>query len=636
MARYQTIILSAFSIILVLIVATPASQGYSPSWFASDINQGPYVDRLSFKIIPNQDQRILALQSGTIDMDFSFFDPTYMETLEADPNIGLYEALRNGYGHITINCREYPLNISGFRRAFAYAYNKSDIDKGWCVSPYYRLLDSVVPYVNDWCIEDQFEWHYYDDRADIGNQILDDLHFEIDPISGYRLAPNGEPFDIVVEYGVACGTPGPVIEAVDALHELHVNAIYRGTDFNNYIGRLDNHEDYDMVFYAVNFYNNDIDWLAYEYWSAYADVPYQNPTNFVNETYDSWRDQLLHGTSYEEVYEAAAEMQRILQYNVPRLVVYENSYFQGYRTDKYLGYTEDSYQYITGPWTMRNIHKLDGTFGGTVNIAFGEEPDSFNFFVTDSAYSKSILCELWPALYKRSPDASPWSDLAKAMLTETHSDNPAVPEGHTRFTIDIVHNATWSDGVRLTAEDVAFTFTYIMESAMYGNPAADQLVSLLSVYAPSTFRVVFEFGTESYWHFEKFAFEYIIPEHIFNNENGIGYEGWNIWNPVFDEDEPNVNCGPFIFTDFEAGKFYEITWNPLFHYAPYRTTPTTTTSTTTSFPFPTITTSTPTNTTNTATNQSLNISSIISYALISGSIIVIVFCIVLILRNRSR
>ena len=170
------------------------------------------------------------------------------------------------------------------------------------------MQDSLVPYSNGWCIEDQFEWHYYDARADIGNQILDGLHFEISPTSGYRLAPNGEPFDIVVEYGASCGAPGSVIEAVDALHELHINASRRGTDFNNFIERLDNHGDYDMIFYSNNFYDNDITWLAYDYWSAYANVTGENPTNFANATYDSWRDQLLHGASYDEIYQAAAEM----------------------------------------------------------------------------------------------------------------------------------------------------------------------------------------------------------------------------------------------------------------------------------------------------------------------------------------
>ena len=441
--------------------------------------------------------------------------------------------------------------------------------------------DSMVPQPNRWSAEDQFDYHYYSAQSDIGNQILDDLGFTIDGVTGYRNAPDGTPFEIVIEHG----SPGPYgisvpDIAVEALHSLHIDAHRQPADFNEYISRIDRHGDYDMVFYAVNFYDNDIDWLAYEYWSGYADTPYQNPTNFRNATYDSWRDQLLYGPTYEEVFEAGAEMQKILHYNVPRLVVYENIYLQAYRNDQFTGHVEDLGNHISGPWTMRNIHKLDGAFGGSVPVAIGQEPDSFNIYVTKWAYARAIVSELWPSLYKYNPDQNPWPDLAESIITETHSDNPAVPDGHTRFTIDIIRNATWSDGEPVTAEDVAFTYVYQIESDAYGNPAGTDLGDLVAAYAPTPYRVVLEFGTESYWHLSDFAFDYIIPYHIFNNSGGIGYAGWNTWNPVFDPAEPHVTCGPYIFSDCEAGEYYTIERNPLFHYAPnYDNTATNTTTT---------------------------------------------------------
>jgi len=78
----------------------------------SDLNVGPYVDKIVYKVIEHPDQRILALQTGEIEMDTSFIHPLYLQTLEEDPDIDIYSALMNGYGQITINCRDYPLNIS--------------------------------------------------------------------------------------------------------------------------------------------------------------------------------------------------------------------------------------------------------------------------------------------------------------------------------------------------------------------------------------------------------------------------------------------------------------------------------------------------------------------------------------------
>jgi ABC-type transport system substrate-binding protein len=550
----------------------------------SDLNVGPYVDTIVYKVIANQDQRILALQAGEIEMDNSFFDPVHLPTLAADPDIDINSALRNGYGHITINCRDAPLNESVLRRAFAYAFDKTAVTSE-IMDGFSQEHDSLVPFPNGWCVEDDFTYHFYTDQTAIGNALLDATgDFGVNLATGFR-EYKGTPFDIEIEYASSSAeiAGGTAQIGVDALRRLHINAQTRAADFNEYISRLDSHGDYDMVFYALNFYSNDVDWLAYEYWSEYADTEYQNPTNFVNSTYDGWRDQLLYGTTYEDVYAASAAMQEILQYNVLRLVVYENTYMQGYRNDQFTGHVADLGRYITGPWTMRKIQKLDGTFGGTVPIAISEEPDSFNIYVTNSAYSAAILSELWPQLYNFGPDLNPWPDLAESMLTETHSDNSEVPAGHTRFTVDIIQNATWSDGEPVTAEDVAFSLTYAFESAPYGNPAGTDIGDLAAAYAPTPFRAVIEFNTESYWHFSNFAYDTIVPEHIFNDDSGIGYQGWNTWNPVFDPAEPNVNCGPFVFSDYEAGEFYELTQNPLFHYAPERpdVTTTTTTSTTT-------------------------------------------------------
>jgi peptide/nickel transport system substrate-binding protein len=210
------------------------------------------------------------------------------------------------------------------------------------------------------------------------------------------------------------------------------------------------------------------------------------------------------------------------------------------------------------------------------------------------------------------------------MLIETHSDNPAVPDGHTRFTIDIIQNATWSDGDPLTAEDVAFSFTYAMESITYGNPASTDIGDLVAAYATTTSRVIVEFATETYWHFSNFAYDTIIPEHIFNDDTGIGYAGWNTWNPVFDPAEPNVNCGPFVFSDYEAGEFYKLEANPIFHYSslPITNTAETTNSTTTMDASQT-------------SGQELSWSDVTIYAIGTSSGMVILFCIAIIIRERQ-
>jgi hypothetical protein len=91
---------------------------------------------------------------------------------------------------------------------------------------------------------------------------------------------------------------------------------------------------------------------------------------------------------------------------------------------------------------------------------------------------------------------------------------------------------------------------------------------------------VLEFTTESYWHFEDFAFTKILPAHVFNDDGGVGYDEWNTWNPGLDPSHPFVTCGPYILTGFETGSMYNLTSNPDYHYIPAVNSQQVTTSTT--------------------------------------------------------
>ena len=239
---------------------------------------------------------------------------------------------------------------------------------------------------------------------------------------------------------------------------------------------------------------------------------------------------------------------------------------------------------------MQNLIQLDDTFGGTVASALGQEPDTFNGFTSNSGYTSEILWLTDSGLYEPGPDLLPYPVLAESYFEERHSDNAAVPEGNHRFTIDLIQNATWSDGTPFTAEDVAFTYTYLMESALFGNPDGAGLVAqeLVAAYAPSTFRVVVEFGKESYFNQDQALYLSPIPKHIFEPGAGIGYEGWNTWNPIFNPEDPFVTLGAFLLTDVEAGEFYELTVNPNWAYLPEGRfdEPETTTTTTTGGPAP--------------------------------------------------
>lgn len=523
-------------------------------------NVGPCIDRIEFQYIPSLDQRILSIQAGEIDLDLTSNDLRYHIPVVIDPNLLHVDVPYNQYYKIDINCSRYPLNYTALRRAFALSYDKY-LGVHDALAENAKVHDSVVPWGSTWCIEEDLTPHYYDAEPDAGNLLLDGAGFAINASTGYRCTPSGDAFEIPVYYNYRGGEfyEHMAIVAADALQALHIDATPHAVSFNPY--------DYDyvsvwkMIVVPWGGLNemNDLTWFADRYWSmSSSDI---NPCCFNNDTFDAWREQLLEGTSYEDVFEAAAEMQRVIHENVPTLIVGQFFLTQMYRNDQYAGFQDDIRQGVAGQWTMRRIHRLDGSRGGIVRASTDSTIDSLNLFTEDSDLERFCFDHIYSSLFRLGLDQQPVMDLAATMLTETHQDNSAVQDGNIRFTLDIIHNATWSDGVPLTAYDVAYTFAYIIESGYYGNPAADDFSDLVGVYAPNPYRVVIEFDGESYWHFDSFAYTYIIPRHIFNDI--IGPEGWETWNPVYDPEAPHVTCGPFVFDPM----YFDLQSNPDYHYA---------------------------------------------------------------------
>ncbi len=566
MKRKQSIAIVTVCVISVLVLSSIGNAS-SLSEGGENPNSGAYVDKVVYHLISGSDERLLSLQAGAIDTIHGAFSPIHLDTMEMDPDIGVYNHPRNYYVQIWINCRDYPLNISGLRRAFAFAFDKTQMTPEFMNGPV-TVHDSIIPKPNSWCIENDLPWHYYTNQSELGNQILDTLNFTIDGGTGYRLAPDGTPFDIVLEYWFESGLEIAQL-GVDALELLHIEAATSFSDMGELLSRIDTHGAYDMAIFGINHYNNyDVDWMARNFWSENANVMLQNPTNFVNETFDLWRDQLINGTSHEDVYEASSEMQTILHENVPMLIVYARTEYQAYRIDEFTGYVEDPSWGIAGPWTNLKVHnKIGSSFGGTLDVALESAPDTFNIFMTNENSEDLILANLYSGLYKFGPDLLKYPDLAEDILIETHLKNPSVPEGQTWMTVNIRTDATWSDGMPLTADDVACTFSFLKESIKYGNPMSTSSMVYThysSSEVQSPYKVKIVFNTESFWELQDALVTPILPEHIFNNDTGIGYDGWFTWNPVFGTD-PHVTCGPFYLSDHGSATF-ELTRNMDYHW----------------------------------------------------------------------
>ena len=553
--KFLSLVLIAEILILALLPASVRSLPLP----ALGVKNGPFVDKLQFKVITGDDQQVLALQNDEIDLIDQSIHPSFILQLNSSENVNIVSHPRNGYGYIVINCAKYPFNITAFRRAAAFALDKyaisEDIWEGFA-----QPQDSCVPSMNPFSIEGQLSYSYYDANIELGNQLLDDAGFLDVNADGFRDAPDGSNFDVRVEVVQSSNIGLEVGEKmIEGLRALNISAISEPSDFPYYR----NPKDFDMVFLGLSFNSFDVNWLAYEFWGELADEPYHNIASWRNASYDGWRDQLLNSTSYEEVYEAAIEMQRVWVYECPWVICYENFHISAYRTDKFEGHVNDWSDGVPGTWTNRKVHlKADqgGPFGGTFRWSNSLDLDTFNILAASSAYTLHVLTELYDSLMTLDSEGYDIMWLAESYLAETHADNAAIPAGHTRFTFQLLQNATWTDGNPLTAEDVAFSLNFLRDAP--GNRYRLDLLDMSAAYAPSTYTVVVEFSTESYWHLHSVAYKPIFPKHVMQE---IVIEDWANWSPN-PPVETMVTSGPFNVSEYVAGEFCELTYNPNYFF----------------------------------------------------------------------
>ena len=524
------------------------------------LEQGPYLDGITYDIIPDTMNLMQAIQDNDIDiLQARLDDSTQLDALDTAANIEIAKYDRNGYGQMVLNTAKYPLSITALRRAIAFAYDKQAICTDFCqgmATP----QDSPIPLANPYCIDGDLSYNYYASDIDFANQLLDDAGFSIPGGETYRHAPNGDPFNItidVADFGGISIEIGAAFES--AMQALHVDVVVHPMDGSEILIKLYMHQDYDMAFIGKSFSTFDVTWIAYEFWSDYVGIGQFNIANFANATFDTHRDDLLNSPYHDEVMNALYQMQEILVYECPIIVCYNNFEFGAYRTGKFEEFVDDIVDSIPCWWTnyqTRLMSSHGGPFGGWLHIGIPESIDTFNFMATSSEHTALALSNMYDSLMRRSPagELIPW--LAKSFTTETNDDNPDVPVGRTRFTFELVDNAKWTDRRAITAEDVAFTFNFYKNGS--GNPYGEGLDGLLTAHNTTSTTVVIEFGLLSYWEMNSIFLKPILPEHIFSE---IGASGWSSWDPG-PFDESLVTSGPFVISVYIPDDFLQLKSNP--------------------------------------------------------------------------
>ncbi|WGS85206.1 ABC transporter substrate-binding protein [Methylomonas sp. UP202] len=139
--------------------------------------------------------------------------------------------------------------------------------------------------------------------------------------------------------------------------------------------------------------------------------------------------------------------------------------------------------------------------------AFGTNLKTITPLISTDAYAANVQSYVQESLITRNPDTLAWEGLV--------AKNWTVSEDGLTISFDLRDDVSFSDGQPLTAEDVAFTFTFIMTDAIQAPRDRAYLEKIQSVKADGKDRVTFVFKEPYFEALSLAGGMNIMPKHFY-------------------------------------------------------------------------------------------------------------------------
>jgi ABC-type transport system substrate-binding protein len=560
---------AALALVLVPFFLLPTATAPLPAMVARTSAQpalwnpiAPYADAVIFKVVTGSDVQVAALFSDDIDYIPVDIAGAYIE-IDPPPYIKITKTDSFGYGCLAINCERYPFSIPGLRRALALAMDKAEIATIMWQSLGYPLDSPIPPSCGVWHNNATTPDYTSPDAAAAQAELAMAGFVDVDG-DGWVEAPNGDDFVFRPIYSIAAPQWGAALNSqVPRWAAVGIDVQPQALDLNTLLDLVYTvPRDYDGAALRLELNPPGSSPLSLATWtSQQIAIPDGNFLNWANSTYDTIVTSMMTASDYDVVLEAAYAAQQVVVQEAPMIVLYGNYLLNAHRTDRFEGWVVSpgfgtGYQNL---WIPRKVRLLQSQAdrdpltgcGGTFRSMIAADMDSQNPLVATSVYSRYILGQIYDSL-------TGLDDPRTEQPTKTGGGlayDWTITELPTQLLLDftLYGNATWQDGVPVTAEDVAFTYNYIKNHTA---PAYNPVLSYLNCcIALDDYHVRITSNGKNYWAFEHLRNWIILPKHL--------WEG--IVSPeTFTNPEP-IGSGPFRWYRHVAGEYVELRFWELYH-----------------------------------------------------------------------
>ncbi|MFX1247213.1 MAG: ABC transporter substrate-binding protein, partial [Promethearchaeota archaeon] len=555
-----------------------------PTWSSDFRPYGGYVDEVKFIIYPDEDipLAILALQKGDIDAYDESVPQDYLAALVNDPNIEVTFTPSVRYRVLKLNCELFPLNITAFRRALAFGYDKYRANLE-CIGGAGWPQDSYIPItITEWEVESEMSDHFYEADYVLGNRSLKNAGFKDLDGDGWReydknnnsvwdpgvdldddtYAQSHYTNDMgILDMFVTAGYD-PAIKAceimVDTLAEMGIRSKIIEIDpraLDSYPSDLYLNGEVICQTDGIAFINTPKFLYNNFATGGWLNTDPYNHYHFNNDTISAILEDMVAASDINEVKQYAREASSLLAFEQPQIVVYNDVDINAYRNDRFDGWFEFRGAGVSSGdnWACATkVHLKEshvGPYGGSFYYCLSDNMGTLNPYYQKTGYEDTVFQYIYEKLWNIDPITwDPIPGLAYNWEIEQTSAGGDNQDGQ-KFTFYLYENETWHDGEPFTAADVNHSI-YLWRSSPRSKVEMADIYKVELPEGPEGHIIEIFVNKTGYFKWADTTRFYITPEHIWRDVTNI--------SAFIPTDDQTIGTGPYMWNEHVPGEYISL------------------------------------------------------------------------------
>lgn len=535
---------------------------------------GPRADVFLYRLILSYEARLAAFEADEIDMVGIRVED--VERIRKNrPDAFLVQTQAYGSQSIFTNQRRWPLSDNKLRQALAHTIDREgyilpEILKGSGM----MLYTIVMPTYGTWWNSKAKTYEYSIERA---NKLLDEGGFKWDAQRKWRLDPKTNEtlrplniltsteslaptsFAIAVHFAKQCEKVG-----IQITHDAVESSAVR-------MRRVRDTHDYDMYHWGWTGIGPPSDFWRRSFHTEQDKPGGWNRYGVRDTKLDKVLDDYVFTIDTDEARKKFFEFQEIIQELIPWIPVYSpvgTSAISG----KYRGMVPlkaPGLEYPVGfSWVSDlNEHTDLQPFGAASRIALANV-ENLNPATYAWADESTVMTHIYEYMTLDDPDdATDFNRFLPRLAKKVTAELIEVTPGKKgmKLTFDLVTNATWHDGVRVTAYDMNYTVWELGKKQKLYRFLDEWIQKAYKTEIPNDHTFIAYVDVLSWLHKEYAKGFRPMPKHVWEKiKDPSKLDLAREKHPTKPELSLLTGCGPVVLREYKPGSYVANLWNPTY------------------------------------------------------------------------